>query len=64
MKIKFWCDSGANIHSCRRGSFDLEEVGYTLEEWRELSEEDKAEIVQGYALDRLDWGWEEPEEDE
>lgn len=39
-------------------------TGYTLDEWRELSEEDKEEIVKEYALDRLDWGWKEPEEDE
>lgn len=59
MKIKFWCDSGANIHSCRKGSFDLKEVGLTEEEWYALPDEEKEEIVKPYALERLDWGWED-----
>jgi len=60
MKIKVWCDSGANIHSCREDVLDLEEdLGYTLEEWKEMSEDKKWEVANEWANDRLDIGYQE-----
>jgi len=34
MKIRFWCDSGANIHSCREEVANIEQLGFTEEEWK------------------------------
>lgn len=53
MKVKFVCDSGANIHSARTEVIDTEDYGYTDEEWLELSEEQKQEIVEEWANERL-----------
>lgn len=41
MKIKIWCNNGANIHSKREQTVDLSELGYDEEEWAALPEEDK-----------------------
>ena len=54
MKVKFVCDSGANIHSARTEVVDTEDYGYTDEEWLELSEEQKQEIVEEWANERLE----------
>ena len=53
MKVKFVCDSGPNIHSARTEVVDTEDYGYTDEEWLELSEEQKQEIVEEWANERL-----------
>ena len=53
MKVKFVCDSGANIHSARTEVVVTEDYGYTDEEWLELSEEQKQEIVEEWANERL-----------
>ena len=53
MKVKFVCDSEANIHSARTEVVDTEDYGYTDEEWLELSEEQKQEIVEEWANERL-----------
>ena len=59
MKVKFYCDSGANIHSCREEVVDLvEDWGMTPEECAELTEDDKLELAQDWANDRLDIGME------
>ena len=60
MKIKLWCDSGANIHSCREKVMDLEkDLGITEEEWKEMDEEQKFEVAFAWANDRLDIGYAE-----
>lgn len=56
-KIKYWCDSGANIHSCREGTTTLDELGLTEEEWHAMSDEDRDNLMRDIALDRLDWGY-------
>lgn len=54
MKIKYWLDSGANIHSCRKGEVDLErDAGIT--------DEEKDDVMRDFAFARLDWGYEEAE---
>ncbi|CAL9977351.1 hypothetical protein VPHF99_0218 [Vibrio phage F99] len=59
MKVKFYCDSGANIHSCREEVVDLvEDWGMTPEECAELTEDGKLELAQDWANDRLDIGME------
>lgn len=60
MKIKVWCDSGANIHSCREDIIDLaKDWNISDEEWKQMSEEEKQNEVDNWAYDRLDIGWKE-----
>lgn len=54
--IKFWLDSGANIHSKYEDEFEID-----AEEWAGMTEEEKDEYAKQYAWDRMDWGWEEAE---
>lgn len=57
-----WCDSGANIQSCRKEVLTLEDLGMTEEQWEELTEDEKESEMQQIAFNRLDWGWAELEE--
>lgn len=59
MKIRFVCDSGANIHSARKETVDTEDYGLTDDEWMELSEDDKYELVSEWAHERLEIYWKE-----
>lgn len=59
MKVKFVCDSGANIHSARTEVIDTEDYGYEDEEWLALSEEQKQEVVEEWAHERLEIYWDE-----
>lgn len=67
MKVTFNLDNGANIHSCRSVTFDLEtekgqkELGYTKEEWTDLSDDEKQEEVQNWADNYLEIYYEEEE---
>lgn len=59
MKVKFYCDSGANIHSAREDEIDLiEDWGMTEEECSELSEEDLNKLAMEWAWERLEVGCE------
>lgn len=52
MKIKFCCNSGANHKSCNEGIIDItEEYDISEDEWKEMSEKQKNQIV-------IDWAWE------
>jgi hypothetical protein len=59
MKIKVWCDSGANIHSRREAVLDLEEdLGFEPEDWSELSDEAKFREVRDWLFQHgleIDW---------
>ena len=58
MKIKVWCDSGANIKSSREEIIDTqEEWGISDVEWNTLSEEERHELVMEWAWERLEVGW-------
>lgn len=60
MKIKFWNDNGANIHSKRSQTFDLEnDLGFTEEEWNNLPDSEKEEMVTEWMWEHLDYGWDE-----
>lgn len=63
MKIKFYCDSGANIHSCRTEILDVvEEFSIEDEEWEEMSESEKYELAEEWAWNNgLQIGWEKVE---
>jgi len=62
MKIKFFCDSGANIHSCREQILDLEDLGISEDEWNDMSEDDKYKEAEMWANERLEIGFEELED--
>ena len=60
MKVKFNCNSGANIHSCRTETLDTEsDIGLEPGEWEKLSENDKQKIVEEWANDYLEIYFEE-----
>lgn len=59
MKIRVWCDSGANIKSSREAVIDIEwQWGITDEEWNEMPDDDKDKLVEEWAWERLSIGWE------
>ena len=56
--VKFFCDSGANVHSCREEEINtVEDLGLAVNEWENLSEDAKFEIVQEWAHDKLEIGY-------
>jgi hypothetical protein len=62
-KIRLYCDSGANIHSSRQEVIDLKkDWNIGPEEWAEMSDSEKEEIVKDWAYERLEIGWEPVEE--
>lgn len=57
MRVKFYCDSGANIHSCREETLDtVKDLGLDDGEWEGFSEEEKYEQVKDWMNDRLEYG--------
>lgn len=61
--IYYWLDSGANIHSCNRGSITLNELGLTDEEWEAMPGKDKDNLLRELAFEGSDWGWSETKPD-
>ena len=60
MKVKFCCDSGANIHSCRSEVIDtVEDLGLDEGEWEALRDADKLSLVDDWAANRLEIYYEE-----
>ena len=55
--IHYWCDSGANIHSMRKGKTTLDELGMTEAEWLALTDDERDDMMRDIACDRLDWGY-------
>lgn len=58
-KIKFYLDSGANIHSQYSAVYSLKDLNITEEEWDSMSEEQKEEFARDIAWQRAEWGWQE-----
>lgn len=56
--LKIWCDSGANIHSCREEFVEFGDGFMSEEEWHDLSDDKKEETAKEIAFERLDWGYE------
>lgn len=57
-KVKFCCDSGANIHSERYDIFDtVSDLGLGEGEWEAMSDDEKQEVVNEWAWERLDIYW-------
>ena len=63
-KVQFWCDSGANIHSCRKsGELDtVRDLGLEEGEWEQLSEDEKYKLADEWACERLEVGYTEVRE--
>jgi hypothetical protein len=59
MKIKVWCDSGANIHSKREDIVDLKDWNITDEEWNDMDDTIKQEFVNGWVNQKLEIGFKE-----
>lgn len=59
--VKFYCDSGANIHSCRdSGELDtVHDLGLEEGEWEAYSEDEKFEVTKEWANDGLEIYYEE-----
>ncbi len=52
MKVKFWCDSGANIHSMNSEIIDIkEDFDVTDEEWAEMDDDEKWDMAKNWAND-------------
>lgn len=59
MKIRFFCDSGANIHSCREEILDpVEDLGLDEGEWEDMDEQERYRMAEEWAWDRLEIGYE------
>ena len=58
MKLRIWCDSGANAHSCREETHNIEDLGMTEADWDAMTDAEKEAFAKDIALDRLDWGFE------
>jgi hypothetical protein len=56
-KIRYWCDSGANAFSNKKGEITLEEMGITEAEWEAMTENERDDLMRDVACDRLDWGY-------
>lgn len=59
MKVKFFLDNGANIHSCLSRTLDTEkDFGFEAGEWEAMSSEDQFAIVKEWADERIEYWWE------
>lgn len=59
MKLRIWCDSGANAHSKREEVVDLSDWNLTPEQWKAMTEDEKEAMAKEAAFAQLDWGFEE-----
>lgn len=60
MKLKFYVDSGANIHSQKSTIVDLKkDYNMTDEEIEALTDEDKYKLAEDWASNYLEIGYEE-----
>ena len=62
-KVKFFCDSGASIESCREsGVLDtVDDLGMDEGEWEGMDEDARFEVARDWAEERLEIGFREVE---
>lgn len=60
-KVQFFLDNGANIHSLRKsGELDTEkDLGLDAGEWESMSEEEKQNVAENWASDKIEVYFEE-----
>jgi hypothetical protein len=60
VKVEFYCDSGANIHSRKREIFDtVKDLGLDEGEWEKLSEDEKYKLAEEWAYEQMSIGFRE-----
>jgi hypothetical protein len=60
MKVEFFCDSGANIKSCRKEIVDtVKNLGLDPGEWEKMTDDEKYEMAREWAENRLEIGFKE-----
>ena len=60
--VTFYCDSGANIHSLREERFDtVKDLRLDVGEWEEMDEDERYTLVEEWANERLEIGYESDE---
>jgi hypothetical protein len=63
VKIRLYCDSGANVKSKREEVVDtVKDWDMEEGEWEAMSDEDRQKEVDQWAWDRLEIGWTPVEE--
>lgn len=60
-RFKVYLDSGANIHSKYEQVVELDDIGLTDEEWNEMTENQRDEVMKEVAWERMEWGYDEIE---
>ena len=60
-KFEVWLDSGANIHSKYKATIYLADIGFSDDEWNEMTEDQRDEVMHDIAFERSDWGYREIE---
>ncbi|EAA4852311.1 hypothetical protein DPP06_13125 [Salmonella enterica subsp. enterica] len=60
-RFKVYLDSGANIHSKYEQVVELDDIGLTDEEWNEMTEKQRDEVMKEVAWERMEWGYDEIE---
>ena len=58
-KVKVWLDSGASTHSEYSVKISLDDIGISDEEWDEMSDDERDEVMRDIAFDRASWGYRE-----
>ena len=57
--VTFYCDSGVNIHSRREKRFDtVKDLRLDVGEWEEMDEDERYTLVEEWANERLEIGYE------
>ena len=61
MKVRFICDSGANIHSANKSKWldTIKDLGFEENEWETMTESDKMDFVYDWADEMLEIYYEE-----
>jgi len=60
MKVKFYVDSGANIHSKRSQILDtVKDLGMQEGEWESMPEDQRYEYVDSWVSEKIEQGYEE-----
>jgi hypothetical protein len=60
MKVKFYVDSGANIHSQRSQILDtVKDLGMQEGEWESMPEDERHEYVDAWVSEKIEQGYEE-----
>lgn len=58
MKVKFWCNSGANAYSKREEILDVKkDLGYNEDEWGKMTDDEKYKEAERWAWERLEIGF-------